>query len=442
MSLFLCIAAFFACVIAGRRSLVSGLVVLMGIGYGYGIIRANLPDPYSHFIFDAGVVGIYLTQLFRPLTREQRLRTQGLRPWLEFLMAWPLLLFLIPNQDFLIRVVGLRGNIFLLLFLLIGARIVDADRYNLSLWLAVLNIAVCGFALLEFFTSVERFFPRNEVTRLIYSSKDLVGYTAYRIPATFSGSHAYAGTMVMCLPFLFGALQQKNKQSWQTPLLVAGLIASLGGVLLAATKLHFVGAAATVLVAVFSTRSRSSQFLGWLLVLLALGWVISGDERLQRFTQLQDTEMVSERVGISVNQNFLNLAASYPFGNGLGGGGTSMPYFLQSQIQNPVGIENEYARIMLEQGLIGLFLWLAFITWVLAQPGDGKNSPWHVGRRLAWVTCAAYFASGLLGTGLFTSIPQTCLFLMNVGWVAARQTEPVREAARLPQITEQGAVTT
>jgi hypothetical protein len=61
---------------------------------------------------------------------------------------------------------------------------------------------------------------------------------------------------------------------------------------------------------------------------------------------------------------------------------------------------------------------------------------------LAWVTCAAYFASGLLGTGLFTSIPQTCLFLMNVGWVAARQTEPAREAARLPQITEQGAVTT
>ena len=427
MSLFLCIAAFFACVIAGRRSLVSGLVTLLGIGYVYGIVRANLPDPYSHFIFDAGVVGLYLTQFFRPLTRDRQQRTQGLRPWLEFLIAWPLLLFLIPGQDILIRVVGLRGNIFLLLFIMIGARLADDERYDLSLWLAGLNLVVFAFALLEFFTSVETFFPRNEVTRLIYSTKDLVGYTAYRIPSAFSGAHAYAGTMVMGLPLLFGALQQRKKQNWHKLILVAGLIASVSGVLLAATKLHFVGASVVVLVAVFSIRSRVSHLLGWILVLVAIGWVVSGDQRLQRFTELRDTEMVSERIGASFNEGFFKLAVAYPFGNGLGGGGTSMPYFLANQIRNPVGIENEYARIMLEQGIFGLGLWIAFIFWLLVQQGQGNGAAWSLGRRLAWVTCAAYFASGLLGTGLFTSIPQTCLFLINVGWVAARQTERAME---------------
>ena len=125
---------------------------------------------------------------------------------------------------------------------------------------------------------------------------------------------------------------------------------------------------------------------------------------------------------------FFELAATYPFGNGLGGGGTSIPYFLRDRIEKPIGMENEYARIMLEQGVLGLALWLAFITWLLTRPGLAKSDPWFYGNRLAWVTCAAYFGTGLIGTGLLTSIPQTCLLLLNVGWVAARQSAQGNES--------------
>ena len=423
ISLLLCVGAFLVCLFAGRRSQVIGLVVLLAIGYAYGIVRANVLDPYSHFIFDAGVLGFYCAQLFQRLTRAQEYRVQGVRPWIELLIAWPLILLLIPSQDLLIRLVGLRGNIFFLPLIIIGARLNDGERRDLALWLAALNLGAFGFAIAEFFLGVESFFPRNEITNLIYLSKDVASYSAYRIPATFLGSHAYAGSMVMTLPLFLGALQQTRKEAFHRLLLLTGIIVSLLGVLMAASRLHFVTAAIIVTVAVFSTKARFSHLLGWILILGGIGWLVSGEQRLQRFTELRNAEMVSERIVGSVNMGFFELATTYPFGNGLGGGGTSIPYFLRDRIEKPVGMENEYARIMLEQGVLGLILWVGFIVWVLTRAGPARSDSWFVGRRLAWTTCASYFAIGLIGTGLLTSIPQVCLLLLNVGWIAARRTE-------------------
>jgi len=53
---------FLASLIAGRNSRVAGLVTTIGIGYVYGIVRANVPEAGSHFIFDAAVLGFYVTQ--------------------------------------------------------------------------------------------------------------------------------------------------------------------------------------------------------------------------------------------------------------------------------------------------------------------------------------------------------------------------------------------
>lgn len=153
----------------------------------------------------------------------------------------------------------------------------------------------------------------------------------------------------------------------------------------------------------------------------AIGWVASNEQRLQRFMQLRDTDMVAERISWSVNMSFFEAAAKYPFGNGLGGGGTSIPYFLRNRIENPLTMENEYARIMLEQGILGLAIWIVFILWLLARRGGNRFDSWYPGRRLAWIVCATSFATGLIGTGLLTSVPHTCLLLLMAGWVAARQ---------------------
>src|SRR5205823_7100859 len=120
------------------------------------------------------VLGFYCSQLFGRLTGSKEYRVQGLKPWLELLMAWPLLLLLIPSQDLLIRFVGLRGNIFFLPFILIGARLSDMERYDIAIWLAVLNLGAFVFATTEVLIGLVSFIFHTVITRLIYLSMDVV----------------------------------------------------------------------------------------------------------------------------------------------------------------------------------------------------------------------------------------------------------------------------
>jgi hypothetical protein len=110
--------------------------------------------------------------------------------------------------------------------------------------------------------------------------------------------------------------------------------------------------------------------------------------------------------------------ADHPMGNGLAGGGTSIPYFLRDRARPAIGLENEYARIMLEQGIPGLFIWAVFIFWVLLRRPGIRRSPWHVSRTLAWWTACAAFGSAFIGTGMLTSVPQSAIFLLTTGWIS------------------------
>jgi hypothetical protein len=428
ISQYLCLLSFALCYFMGRRSLVSGLVAIVAVGYVYGIVRANVPETFSHFIFDAGVIGVYTARLFRKPSSSEQFRVGSLKPWLEFLIVWPLLVFLFPIQDMLIQVVGLRGSIFLLPFILLGARMTGDDRYHLAVWIAGLNLLAFAVAGSEYLLGLDKFYPHNQVTALLYLSKDIVGHSAYRIPSSFVNAHAFGGTMIIGLPLLIGAVVQKHKTTLHLQLLVAGIGAALVGVLMSGARTHFLIGSVIVIVATFSLRSRFGYALGWLILLCGVGWVASSEQRLQRFMELRDTQSIAERISWSVNMNFFEIAAQYPFGNGLGGGGTSIPYFLQNRISNPVLMENEYARIMIEQGITGLLIWIAFILWLVTRRDRAPADGWYLGRRLAWVACSLSFVTGLIGTGLLTSVPHSCLLLLLVGWVGARQ--PVVEAER------------
>ncbi len=440
ISAILCILAFIFSILASRRSLVAGLTVVLGIGYAYGIVRANLTEASSHFIFDAGVAGLYITEIFKRSDPKRRVKLQRLKLWVAFLMVWPALLFLLPLQDTLVELVGLRGNIFLLPFLLIGAKLASDEVYELALRIAALNLIAFAFAAAEFFLGVERFFPENPVTQIIYLGKDIAGYTAFRIPATFTSAHAYAGTMVLTIPLLVGAWLQKRSDGWRKYLLIPGLAAALLGIFLAAARIHTIVLFLLLIIVTFSMTTLKElklvSVIGWLLMLAGIGWLVSSEERLQRFMTLQDTDVVADRFSLSVNKSFFERAIEYPLGNGLGGGGTSLPYFLQDRIKKVIVLENEYARIMLEQGIPGLCLWIAFIIWAFTRRAIQRNDPWYLGRRLAWYACAAYFVTGLIGTGLLTSIPQTCFMLLSTGWIVIRQPAATGERVISPRFVK------
>lgn len=419
MSVALCLIAFVLTFFAGRTSRLAGLVTTLAIGYVYGIVRANVTETFSHFIFDFAVLGFYVTQFSRRLDANQQLRIRQLKSWLLLLIGWPVILFMVPVQDWLVQLIGLRGNVFLLPFLVVGALLEPEERYRLAIWLAALNIAAFIFAVVQFFVGVEPFFPRNEVTYLIYKSKDVAQSTAYRIPSFFNNSHSYAGAITVTLPLLVSALVQRHRRAFSPRLLVVGIVATLLGILIAAARTPVILAGAIILFTTFSLRSRVSYVVGWVLILGVVGWIGSSEERLQRFTTLSDTDSVAERLSGSVNMRFIDLAEMRPFGNGLGGGGTSMPYWMERQIHDPVAIENEYGRIMLEQGLIGLFFWLTFLLWAFGRYFFDPNEKWDFGRKLALVACGAQFLTSFTGTGMLTAIPATCVLFLLMGWITS-----------------------
>jgi hypothetical protein len=417
----LLIGVFAATYYAGRRSLVSGLCVLFSVGYVYGVVRANRMDGYSHLLFDAALLGVYLAAWQRRFSPEERVRLDELRTWLYVMIGWPVVLFLAPTQDVLVELVGLRGNVFMLPCVLIGARMRRADLLKLAQWLAVLNIGAALFAAVEYVVGIEPFFPRNAVTDLIYRSGDIAGYTAYRIPSSFANAHAFAGTMVGTLPLLAGASMQALDRRRRL-LLSAAIAASVLSVFATGARLPVVLLFAIGVVAVFSSHVKLFHKVRWILVAAVVAYVVSGDERLQRFLTLRDSSYVTERIAGSVNVGIVDVAMQYPLGNGLGGGGTSIPYFLQDRVRNVIAIENEYARILLEQGIPGLLIWLAFLGWAFTRSTNRPGQPWFLSRRLAWTWGLGAFATGVLGTGLLTSIPATALLLLALGWIAVPET--------------------
>lgn len=417
-SILLTVGALLACFLGGNRSLKTGLAAIIAVGYVYGIVRANYPDTWTYLMFDAGAIGLYVAQLWKPMTPERRIASHDLRIWTVVLIAWPVLLFIaFPTDSPLVQAVGLRANVFLLPFLLFGARLSSDDMKDLVLFLAVLNLAAVALATVEFFVGIEPFFPMNEVTEIIYKSRDLVGRTAYRIPSSFSSAHAFAGTMAMTLPLLVGAWKQPHERKWESLLLAAAVVASFVGVFMAAARTHMITVALIALVVTFTGGLSARQWLRWVVAVVIVGYVVAGDARFQRFTTLQDRSMVSVRIGESVNDSFFDVVSQHPLGRGLAGGGTSIPYFLREDREPGTIIENEYARIALEQGLPGLLIWIMFMVWVLTRrPGRVKDN-WVLARRLVWVACASVFASGLLGMGMLAAVPQTVMMLLAIGWM-------------------------
>jgi hypothetical protein len=422
ISLILCAIALFVGFKGTRRGVSTGVIATLAVGYAHGILRGNIQQPASHFIYDSAAIGMYLAMLIRPLAPIEKFRLRPLMPWFLCLIAWPILLFLVPTQDLMVQLVGLRASVFFLPFLLIGAMMNNRDFQRIAKAVAILNGAALAFALAEVYFGLQHFYSAdNPVTLIVFHSQDIVygGTAHYRIPATFVSSASYAGAMVASLPLLIGALVQKGNGTRCRGLLFAAIGLTALGVFLAASRsavvpLLIIGIAATLPGTVRNVPRRA-----WAGLILAVAAVVVVTPRMQRFVTLQNTDYVMARIYGSINQNFITLATDYPLGNGLGGGGTSLPYFLQDRVTNPVVLENEYARIMAEQGIPGLALWLAFIIWLLQRPPGRRSDPWYRGKSLARLFCLISFATAPLGLGMLDAIPSTEMLLMLAGWFAA-----------------------
>ncbi len=417
LALLLCVIGGLAAFFVGRRSLGAGILVVVAFGYGYGILRANLASTFSHFIFDVTLIGLYAAQFLPGRKKHATPHNSSLNMWMYILMGWPLLMLLLPFQPLLVSIVGLRGNMFLLPAVFLGTRLLQEDLRRLALGLAVLNLIALAFGVAETIKGIEPFFPFGPMTVTMYNSIDSSG--ANRIPAIFQNAHTYAGVMVLTVPLLFGAWTLTTEARWRKLLLLAGMAAAFIGVLMAATRQGMIMAGLLVVIASVSGKLGPLKRVVWALAIVAVIWGAMHNERWQRYKEL-DSESVEDRVAGSINRTFWEVLVDYPMGNGLGGGGTSIPYFLASQVNRPVEVESEYCRILLEQGLVGLLLWIGFIAWFVFNRAGFAKDEWLTGRRMAWYLCLLTFVIGAIGIGMLSSVPNSFLFLLALGWTSVK----------------------
>jgi O-antigen ligase len=96
-------------------------------------------------------------------------------------------------------------------------------------------------------------------------------------------------------------------------------------------------------------------------------------------------------------------------------------------VNNPTVSENEYARILLEEGILGLLIWICFIAWVLFNRNAFQKTEWLIARRLCYVLVLANFAVSNIGMGMLTAIPGTFIMFFMIGWIVT--VPPVEEQA-------------
>ncbi len=399
---------------------------MLAWGYLYGIVRANLETLFSHFIFDAALLGLYLAQRKVFSGSSEGGPAAVLRWWAVCLIVWPCLLVLLPFQTLMISLVGLRGCIFFIPMLLLGGRLKGTDLRQISNGLVILNLMAVAFAWGEYVLGLPTFYPINSVTSIIYASSDVAG-GMYRIPATFVNAHAYGGTMVASIPFLVGGWNEgKSRMARQFALI--GIAAALLGVLMSATRQNFVIAAALVIATLWTGKMKTTSRVIFVILIAIMASVALTNERFGRFKSLSDTEYIGDRISGSVNRGFFEILSDYPMGNGLGGAGTSIPYFLEGQVRNPIAMEDEYARILGEQGVIGLGLWICFICWFFSRGRSVfTNKAWATGRRLVWCISVLDLLMGMIGLGMLTAIPQTAIMLLGMGWTSVPMSPEVPE---------------
>ena len=398
--------------------------MILAVGYFSGVIRANSVSAYTTFMFDLAVLGFYISLLIQPKQTTSTYSSIAITSWITALTLWPLFISAIPQNDPLVQFVAFRATAWFLPMIWIGSSLKAADLRLIATSLAGLNLIALVFGVYEYFAGVEAIYPANAVTQIIYKSNSTAGFL--RIPSTFLNAHAYGGTMACSLPLMLGGLLDSKGKQGERAWLLAGLIAACGGILLCAARQPIVVA---ILIFFITWVLRGCSFgfgVGFASIIGIGAFLVSSNDRLQRILSLKDSDQVSARIYASVNENFLDIFVTYPFGAGMGSSaGTSVPYFLASRAPKRIGLENEYCRILVDQGWVGLLLWGMFLLWVHWPPPKrsrvGSN---QTTIQVMYAMTLTTWATATIGSGLLAAVPGAVLLLIQMGYfVGQRDTD-------------------
>lgn len=424
----LCVLAFATTFAACAKNWRYAFCVVIAWGYFYGILKAHFLYSGGHFIFDFSIAGFFANLLIHPPPASEMKPARRVKPWVAALVAWPVFMAILPLQHYLVQLVGLRANMLWVPLIFIGGWVDRNALMMVGKTLAFLNLIAFSFALGEFFLGVAFFVPDNEATQIVFRSNDIITgideERHLRIPSTFANAASYAGTMVVTVPWLLGCLSIKQVVGWLgRPLFVAGLVSALLGIFIAGSRSPVISLILVALVYFSTSRWNIGVILSITPVSLIVAFVVSTQDRFRRFATLFDFDYVSDRIQGSVSTGLLELLADYPMGRGMGAGGTNIPYWLSSYLEGGgMLVENEYVRILLEQGLPGLVIWLVFLA-VGFSFKINKDDPLNVVKSLLWANGVVLFSTMWIGVGAMATVPGAALNFLSIGFAFS---EPIR----------------
>ena len=400
------------------RSLAWGVCCALTVGYVHGVLRANLLDPATTFLFDGALFGVYAGAYMSRRLSAQAWKTPVGR-WAGLLIIWPVLMTLVPINNLLIQVAALRGAVWYVVLMVVGSRLDVAEVKTIGRWTVGLNVLALAGGLYIYFFGLPSLYPENIVTLIAYKSRDVAG-GFYRIPSLFLNAHAYGAAMIMSIP-LVASIGLGRQTGADRVLAIIGAVAALAGILMCGARQTVVVACVATLLMIVVSRLNLQMIMLLLLVIGAGGYAALQNERLQRALTLTDTDYLQDRVAISVNTDFFDLLTDYPFGAGMGSAfGSSVPSFLAEYApKQVVGLENEYSRIHVNQGVIGLLIWLAFIVWYATRVPGSQKGPLLPARQLAYSMTITIWMTAWIGAGMTSAIPSAAMMFLLHGMVVA-----------------------
>jgi hypothetical protein len=399
---------------ATKRSLGAGFLAVMAVGYAYGIVRANLPDGITHFLFDVSLGTFYFAEFQRPTETSET--GQELRAWVTTLVVISVLAIpiglIMGGQPVLVQLVGVRSTVFFLPLVLVGNRAKVEDLVLLARGIIALNLVALAFGLAEYVLGVERFYPLSSVTEVLYRSNDVAG-GFLRIPGVFISPHAFGGVLAATSTLTLWRVVEAERKV-ERLYAGAGLLACAIAPFLCGARQPVIFLGILVLIMFAGRRLDPRVIVPALIASLIVGYFVLANERLQRVATLQRLDIVEHRIGGSVNASLVDILLEHPLGAGLASAvGTSIPFFLQADAVPQIGAENEYARLLLELGVHGLIVWLFYLRWSLLA--KRPRAPTLLDRG-AWGIALVSWSTAFIGTGILTSIPTTALLMFVTGW--------------------------
>jgi len=296
--------------------------------------------------------------------------------------------------------VGVRASYMYAVLYFIAFRAFDTEErvIRLARWIGCLAVVTALGAMVEAWLGVEWVYE-NKVQVMINATYLGVSGNWVIRPSSIGTGPGSAAMMEFIGAGLLLGLASLERRGPRQILLLSGAALTLGGILLAATRIIWLMTAIAAVTFVLLLGRRRIRWGVSVVLLVAVAWQLSlffsGGEIIARFQTLKTPFETYRTQRFGALQVLPEVISDYPFGAGVG---WNVPrrdlvehFYLGESVQH-VGVHNYFSVLALEVGIVGLLLFLAFSAGVLLRGLLAAHRTKNEARRSLLVACYAIFA--------------------------------------------------